>query len=200
MSKLYFRYGVMGCGKTTLLLQVIYNYYEKGMKTILIKPSIDTKASDSVSSRIGLEKKVDVLLKAHDRIMDINFNEVKAIVVDEAQFLTPAQVDELYYVTKFLEIPVICYGIRCDFSMNTFPGSARLLAIADQLEEIKTICKCGVKATQNVRYKDGVPVFSGNQVEIDDGKTYTYGNLCGKCYLKLKKEGEKDGRKANKRR
>ena len=109
-----------------------------------------------------------------------------AIIVDEAQFLTPAQVDELYFLAKFYDVPVLCYGLRCDFRMEGFEGSTRLLQIADDIEELKTICQCGAKATQNLRLINGEPVFEGEQIEIDDHTKVEYDGVCGKCYLKLR--------------
>lgn len=187
MSKLYFRYGAMSSGKTAALLQVAHNYEQKGMSVVLIKPAIDTKAGDKVSSRIGIERQVDILLTANEKVID-KIDQVKpnAIIVDEAQFLTAAQVDELYIITKKYNIPVLCYGLRCDFQMNPFEGSARLLQIADDIEELKTICKCGAKATQNLRLIDGKPVFEGEQIEIDNHTKVEYDGVCGKCYLKLR--------------
>ena len=193
MSKLYFRYGAMNCGKTTALLQVAHNYEEQGMTVLLIKPSIDTKGDDTVVSRLGISRKVDVLLQPNDIIIphlpdrDI---QVNAIIVDEAQFLTPAQVDELYFISKTLNIPVLTYGLRCDFQMKGFPGSIRLLEIADDLEELKTICSCGKKATQNLGLVNGRPVFTGKQVSIDNQDDVKYCSVCGDCYLKLKGEFE----------
>lgn len=197
MSKLFYRYGAMNCGKTTMLLQVAHNYEERGMKILLIKPSIDTKGQDRVVSRLGVERNVDVLLKSEDNIIDFleENNYPDAIIVDEAQFLTRKQVDELYKITKILSIPVLAYGLRCDFQMNGFPGSIRMLEIADQIEELKTICRCGKKATQNVRFLDGEPVFEGGQVLIDGSSKITYESVCGECYLKYRKDNLKLVRK-----
>lgn len=188
MSKLYFRYGAMGSGKTAALLQVAHNYEQKGMKVVVVKPSIDTKAQEKVSSRIGIERKVDVLLAPSDKLID-KMEPVKphAIIVDEAQFLTRAQVNELYIIAKQYDIPVLCYGLRCDFQMYGFEGSIRLLEIADDIEELKTICQCGAKATQNLRLLNGEPVFEGEQVVIDDHTQVEYEGVCGKCYLKSRR-------------
>ena len=111
-----------------------------------------------------------------------------AIIVDEAQFLMPLQVDELYEITKIYDIPVLCYGLRCDFQMRGFPGATRLLEISDDIEELKTICKCGKKATQNIRLINGNPVFDGKQIEIDNQDNIQYESVCGGCYLKLKRK------------
>lgn len=192
-SKLYFRYGAMNCGKTALLLQVAHNYEEQGMRVLIIKPAVDTKGDDKVVSRLGLERTVDIILGAEDSVMDRMGKKVdwliyrpNAIIVDEAQFLTPQQVDELYLITKQQGIPVLCYGLRADFRMQGFPGSIRLLEIADDIEELKTICKCGSKATQNLRRIDGAPTFDGAQVVIDGTKNVEYESVCGKCYIKLR--------------
>ena len=192
MSKLYFRYGAMGCGKSAVLLQVIYNYEEKGLKALLVKPKVDTKGGDTVESRIGLSRKVDYLIGDKDNISDIlDINDVSAIIVDEAQFLNPIQVDQLYEITKCENIPVICYGLRCDFKMKGFPASSRLLEIADSIEEIKTICKCGLKATQNLRKLNNKPIFDGEKYLIDGSNDkITYESVCGKCYFELKKQYE----------
>ena len=189
MSKLYFRYGAMSSGKTAALLQVAHNYEHQGMTVVVIKPSIDTKAEEKISSRLGIERVVDVLLAPIDKLMD-RMKPVKphAIIVDEAQFLTPEQVDELYIITKAYDIPVLCYGLRCDFQMNGFPGSTRLMLIADDIEELKTVCKCGSKATQNLRLVNNKPIFEGEQVVIDDHTQVEYEGVCGKCYLKLRRK------------
>ena len=191
MSKLYFRYGAMNSGKTTALLQVAHNYEEKGMHPIIIKPLIDTKGNNKVISRIGIEREVDYLIAPdYDIEVNINLVGVDAIIVDEAQFLTKKQVEQLYRITKYYSVPVICYGLRCDFQMKGFPGSTRLLEIADSLEELKTICSCGKKATQNLRLVNGKPTFEGEQVEIDNQNDIKYDSVCGRCYFDLKFKGE----------
>ena len=185
MAKLYFRYGAMNCGKTTQLLQTAHNYEERDQKVLLFKPLIDTKGGDYVESRLGARRKVDYLLSKDDKIsVFLNIDDLpNAIIVDEAQFLTKRQVEELYVITKELDIPVLTYGLRNDFLLNTFEGSSRLLALADDIEELKTICRCGKKATQNMRFLDGVPVFTGDSVLIDGTSEITYESVCGKCYL-----------------
>ena len=171
MAKLYFRYGAMNCGKTTHLLQVAHNYEERGMRVLLIKPAIDTKGEDKVVSRLGVTRQVDIQLPNDSTVMELMQPEKpNAILVDEAQFLSQNQVDELYYMTKIYDIPIICYGLRCDFQMQGFPGSTRLLQLADDIEEMKTICSCGKKATQNLRLINNIPVFNGAQVAIDNGE------------------------------
>lgn len=186
MAKLYFRYGAMNCGKTTHLLQVAHNYEERGMRVLLIKPAIDTKGEDKVVSRLGVTRQVDIQLPNDSTIMELMQPEKpNAILVDEAQFLSQNQVDELYYMTKIYDIPIICYGLRCDFQMQGFPGSTRLLQLADDIEEMKTICSCGKKATQNLRLINNIPVFNGAQVAIDNGEnSISYESVCGECYIK----------------
>lgn len=189
MSKLYFRYGAMNSGKTAALLQVAHNYEEKGMKVIVIKPSIDTKGDNKVTSRLGIERTVDVILAPDEGIMEhMILEKPDAIIVDEAQFLTRDQIDELYAITKVYGVPVLAYGLRCDFQMNGFPGATRLLELADDIEELKTICRCGKKATQNLRLINGKPIFTGEQVAIDGTTNITYDSVCGECYLKLRRE------------
>ena len=185
MAKLYFRYGAMNSGKTSAIIQVAHNYEEQGMHPIIIKSSIDTKANTKISSRTGLEREVDYLLKPTDKIINnIDVVGVDCIIVDEAQFLTKDQVTELFIITKLMEKPVICYGLRTDYKAELFPGSKRLLALADELEEIKTICTCGKAARFNARYnlKTGDYIKDGEQVQIDDG-TVGYKPMCGKCYI-----------------
>ena len=186
MAKLYFRYGSMNCGKSTAIIQVAYNYEEKKKKILLIKLSVDTKGKDQVINRTNLTRKVDILLKPNELVKPYIKNNIAAILIDEAQFLTPKQVDELYHISKLDNIPVLCYGLRCDFQMNAFPGSARLLAIADDIEELKNICHCGKKATLNLRLINGTATFDGDQIAIDGENKVEYESVCGECYLKLK--------------
>ena len=189
MSKLYFRYGAMNCGKTTNLLQVAHNYEERGMRVLLLKPSIDTKASTKVSSRIGVERQVDHLVLPDEELKGyltlINGN-TECIIVDEAQFLSEKQVNELFIFSKLTNIPVICYGLRSDFRSELFPGSKRLFELADNIEELYTICRCGKKARFNARIVNGEFTLEGNQVAIDGEVNYE--SLCGKCYLKKVKK------------
>jgi thymidine kinase len=188
MAKLYFRYGAMNSGKTTVLMQVAYNYTERGMKTIVLKPSIDTKGNDKIVSRLGIEKTVDFLIKKEDIILDLieeKLDQTDCILVDEAQFMTSKQIDDLFLITKLYNIPIICYGLRSDFKTNAFEGSLRLFELADELEEMVTICRCGKKAKFNGRKVNGVFVKEGNQVAIDEKDNVTYESLCGKCYLEI---------------
>ncbi len=185
MAKLYFRYGAMNSGKTTLLLQAAYNYEERGMKVLIIKPKIDSKGEDRLVSRIGLERKVDHLLKDDEDVYDYvlkHQEDIKCVFVDEAQFLKREQVDQLMRIVVRQNIPVICYGLRTDFKTNGFEGSTRLLEIAHTIEEMKTICRCGRKAMFNGRKINGKFVFSGEQVAIDGKDKVSYESLCPYCY------------------
>lgn len=205
MAKLYFRYGAMNSGKSTALLQAAFNYEERGQNVLLTKPALDTKGASQITSRLGVTREVDFLVRENDNVRELIGAErgrirreseeslipsepvdVACILVDEAQFLTREQIDDLFRVAVEDGIPVLAYGIRNDFRTEAFPGSARLLAIAHALEELKTICRCGRKAVFNGRLIGGRFVFDGDQVAIDgagDVETVTYESLCGTCYL-----------------
>ena len=186
MAKFHFRYGAMNAGKSTILLQTAYNYEEKSKKIVLLKPSIDTKGDKKIVSRIGLERKVDYLIGDNDSIISIledNIISIDCILIDEAQFLKRNQVDELFYISKIMDIPVIAFGLRTDFKSNGFEGSIRLLELADALEEMPTICRCGKKARFNARKVDGKFTFDGDSIVIDDTSDVSYESLCGACYI-----------------
>ena len=172
MAKLYFRFGAMNCSKTANALMVKFNYEENGQTVFLIKPATDTR-DDEVVSRIGLRSPVKLVGPKED-IYDIVFQggPVHCVIVDEAQFLNKEQVHQLTDLVDKLNVPVICYGLRSDFQGNLFPGSEALLALADTIEEIKTICWCGKKATMNMRIEDGKAVFQGEQVHIGGNESY----------------------------
>ena len=191
MAKLYFRYGAMNCGKSTSLLQVAYNYEERGMNIFIIKPGVDLKGDDKIVSRLGIIRKADMLTEKTDNL----FSRIKemhplpdCVLVDEVQFMEKEHIDQLYSIAVEMDIPVICYGLRTDFLMNGFKGSERLLLIAHTLEELKTICSCGKKAVSNARKINGKFVFEGNQIAIDNSDEIEYEALCGECYLKKKRE------------
>ena len=190
MAKLYFRYGAMNSGKTALLLQAAYNYEQRGMKTLVLKPSIDTKGGDYIVSRIGLERKIDHSIKKDEDIygyLKNNISGIACIFVDEVQFLSKNQVEDLLQIVVDFDIPIICYGLRTDFKTEGFEGSTRLLEIAHSIEELKTICECGRKAIFNCRKVNGCFTFSGSQVAIDEGGIVTYDSLCPRGYYeKLK--------------
>jgi thymidine kinase len=178
MSKVYFYYSAMNAGKSTVLLQSSYNYRERGMRTLLFMPAMDTRAGQGrIESRIGLAADA-VALHPEDDVLELvraalGETPVACVLVDEAQFLTRAQVGQVTDVADILRIPVLCYGLRTDFQGRLFPGSAELLAAADNLIELKTICHCGRKATMNLRVgADGKAVTQGAQVEIGGNDRY----------------------------
>lgn len=191
MAKLIFKYSTMNSGKTIDLIRTIHNYEENNCKIILMKPSKDTKAGDCIQTRIGLKRKVDFLI---DETISINvllkgkLEKIKCIFVDEAQFLNINQVDELFIITKALDIPVICYGLRSNFKLEAFEGSKRLLEVSDILEEFKTLCKCGQTARYVGRKSNGIYEKEGNEVVIDGTEKVQYVPLCGKCYLEKVRE------------
>lgn len=183
----------MNSGKSTALLQAAFNYEERGHRVLLAKPALDTKGDAAIVSRLGVTRDADFLLGPDDsaaivfaehrrRVAQETGEDVSCLLVDEAQFLDGAQVDDLLRIALLEGIPVLAYGIRTDFQTAAFPGSRRLLEVAHSLEELKTICRCGRKAIFNGRLFDGVFVFDGDQVAID-GTTVTYESLCGVCYL-----------------
>lgn len=198
MSKLYFRHGAMNSGKSTALLQVAHNYEERDQRVLLVKPAVDTKGDRSVVSRLGVKRDVDFLVTpemnlrtAFDEYAETTAGSgpIACVLIDEAQFLTTAQVDQALEIAVLDRVPVLAYGIRTDFLTHGFPGSIRLLEIAHSLEELKTICRCGKKAMYNARLFDGKFVFHGEQVAID-GVHVTYESLCPSCYLREKAAAE----------
>lgn len=188
MASFYFYYAAMNAGKTTSLLQTDYNYHERGMNTVIFTHSIDTRYGKGiVRSRIGLQKNA----MAYDENFDFfcyvkGAKDISCVLVDEAQFLTREQVDQLSDVVDFLDIPVLAYGLRSDFRGNSFEGSQRLLAIADILVELKTVCFCGKKATMNMRIDaEGNKVVEGDQVDIGGNEKYV--SVCRKHFKSEKK-------------
>ncbi|MED5249506.1 MAG: thymidine kinase [Pseudomonadota bacterium] len=178
MAKLYFYYSAMNAGKTTNLLQSRHNYAERGMNTLVIKPRIDSRSGENrVRSRIGLEAEavdVDPSINLLDLVQNASEGQpIHCVLVDEAQFLSADQVDQLTEVVDALNIPVLAYGLRTDFLGALFEGSRQLLALADELREIKTVCHCGRKATMVVRFDgEGQPMHSGDQIQIGGNETY----------------------------
>lgn len=182
------------------MLQTAYNYEEKGHKVVLLKSSKDTKGDDLVVSRIGLSRKIDEFIKPKDKVVDVlekYLDNLDCIIVDEAQFLLPKQVEELYYISKIYDIPVITYGLRTNFVMEEFKGSPKLLLLADEIQELPTICSCGKKARMNARKVFGEYVTEGESVVIDGkNKNTEYEPLCGNCYLeKVMKANKKNIKK-----
>ena len=183
----------MNSGKSTALMQVAHNYEERGMRVLILKPSIDTKGGDKLVSRLGVERSVDISITPDMDVLacvraDIaQLGVLACVLTDESQFFTPEQADQLFMITVDLNIPVICYGLRADFSLKGFPGSTRLLEIAHNIEEMKTICACGRKAMFNGRKVNGEFVFEGAQVAIDMQDNVEYQSLCPQCYFAARK-------------
>lgn len=186
MAKLYFKYGTMGSSKTAQALITKFNYEEKDMEVLFFKPSIDNRDGENiVKSRVGLSSKA-IELHPTDNIYDIyklNTNH-NVIIIDECQFLTEKQVDELVNIIIDFNIPVLCFGLKTDFTTSLFPGSKRLLEVADSIQEIKSICKCGRKATVNARFDNDKMVLKGEQICIGGNDKYI--SMCIKCWLKEK--------------
>jgi thymidine kinase len=186
----------MGCGKTMQLLQVAFNYEERGHKVLVMKPKTDTKNGEKLLTRIGPEREVDFCFSRDDDIFEFATKNIKnakqkiaCVLVDEAQFLTGKQVDDLMRIVTEFDVPVMAYGLRLNFKLNDggFEGATRLLQIAHDIDEIKTICECGRKATCNARFLDGKFMADGPDVLIDDGKTeIEYRAICPKCYADYK--------------
>lgn len=185
MAKLYFKYGVMGSSKTAQALITKFNYEERGMKVWLIKPLIDSRDGDGIiKSRIGLSSIAYVLPYSEDVYQSFQNLPVRidVIIVDESQFLAEEQVDQLARIVIDFNIPVLCFGLRTDFRTKVFPGSKRLLEIAESISEIKTICSCGRKATVNVRMdQNGKIITEGEQILIGGNDKYTA--MCYQCYI-----------------
>jgi thymidine kinase len=185
MAKLYFKYGAMGSSKTANALIAKFNYEERDMKVWLIKPAVDNRDGESkVRSRIGLEADADVIKPADDILkMYREREDADVIIVDECQFFTEDQIDQMRYIVDEYDVPVMCFGLRTDFRTKLFPGSRRLFELADSITEIKTICACGAKATVNARMSpDGRVITSGQQVFIGGNDSYIA--MCHKCYKK----------------
>ena len=182
MAKLYFRYGAMGSAKTLQLLAVAHNYRDQSKRVLLAKPALDRRFGKGViSSRAGLSAEADLLIDGDTNWDPVRFKVLDCVLVDEAQFLDWDAVDALRSLTIDPGVPVICYGLRTDFQGLLFPGSERLLAIADSIEEVKTTCRhCNRKATMNMRLQDGKPVFEGEQVQLGGDESYV--PACFPCY------------------
>ncbi len=187
MAKLYFKYGAMGSSKTAQALITKYNYEENDLRVWLIKPSADTRDGQQIlRSRIGLEAPVEVIPADMDIGVRFRLTQVgrcDVIIADECQFLTEAQIDQLRAIVDEENIPVICFGLRTDFQTRLFPGSRRLMEVADTLQEIKTICDCGAKATVNARIDEaGHIITQGAQVMLGGNDRYIA--MCHKCYVR----------------
>jgi len=197
MSKLNFKYGAMNSGKSDTLIKTAHNYTERGHDVITIKSSIDSKGGGDIVARAGGRVAVNILAlpemdireEIHTFVAREALKSLQCILVDEAQFLTSPQIDQLFDVAKVDDISVIAYGLRTDFRSSLFPGSQRLLELADNIEKLPTMCRCENQAEFNTRKVGDVYVFDGGQVAID-GEEVTYDSLCGTCYLTEKTKAE----------
>jgi len=189
MAKLYFKYGAMGSSKSAQALITKFNYEERGMQVWLLKPATDNRdGAQIIKSRIGLEAVADALKEEESVLQQFEKRgRIDVIIVDECQFFTAKQIDELRYIVDNYNIPVLCFGLRTDFMTKLFPGSLRLFEVADSISEIKTICSCGSKAIVNARIDSkGRVVDEGEQVFIGGNESYIA--MCHKCWKKALKE------------
>ena len=190
MAKLYFKFGAMGCSKTAQALITKFNYEERNMKVLLLKPAVDTRdGATAVRSRIGLSQ--DAIAVSENENLYVmyekTYSDCDVIIVDECQFLTPAQVDELADIVIDKNVPVLCFGLSTDFTTHLFPGSKRLFEVAESIAEIKSVCACGAKATVNARIDDnGKIVTEGSQVLLGGNDRYV--PMCRRCWLKKRAE------------
>lgn len=195
MAKLYFKYGAMGSSKSAQALITQFNYEELGMSVWLIKPSVDDRdGADIVRSRIGLLRQADVIFP-QDNLLERyrQAGTFDVIIADEAQFLTPEQIDQLRQIVDEQDVPVLCFGLRTDFLTHLFPGSRRLLELADSITEIKTVCACGAKATVNARLdSQGRILTQGDQVFLGGNDSYVA--MCHRCWRKKIRAQEEGGR------
>ena len=202
MAKLYFKYGAMGSSKTANALITKFNYEENEMQVWLLKPSADTRdGAATIRSRIGLQAECEIATpdrNIYDRFRDGFAGKCDVVIVDECQFLTVQQIDQLRAIVNDFEVPVLCFGLRTDFQTRLFPGSLRLMELADCIEEIKTMCDCGAKATVNARISDGYIVTEGAQVVLGGNDSYIA--MCHRCYKqgirehkKIKLHGQNEG-------
>jgi len=183
LAKLYFKYGAMGSSKSAQALITKFNYEEKGMSVWLIKPSVDTRdGADIIRSRIGLEAHASIMLPEASIVEEYHrAGRRDVIIADEAQFFTPAQIDQLRELVDTEDLPVLCFGLRTDFLTHFFPGAQRLMELADSLTEIKTVCSCGRKATVNARIDEkGRIITEGSQVMLGGNDSYVA--MCHKCW------------------
>ncbi len=191
MAKLYFKYGAMGSSKSAQALITQFNYEELGMSVWLIKPSVDTRdGANIIKSRIGLERNAQVITPEQDIVKEYaKAGRHDVIISDEAQFFTPEQIDQLRELVDFEDIPVLCFGLRTDFLTHVFPGSKRLLELADSITEIKTVCACGRKATVNARVdENGRVITHGDQVFLGGNDSYVA--MCHRCWKKKIRQQE----------
>lgn len=188
MGKLVLYYATMNAGKSIDLIRTAYNYEENGFKILVMKPSIDTKAGSAIQTRVGLERNVDILIKSDDDIYELlkgKLSDITCIFIDEAQFLTKKQVESFAEISESLDISIICYALRTNFRQELFEGSAALFTYAENMSELKTLCKCGTTARFVGRKVNGKYTLDGDEVVIDGSSDEVeYVPLCGKCYLR----------------
>jgi thymidine kinase len=182
MAKLYFRHGTVGSAKTLNLLAVAHNYRQQGKKIVLMKPDLDTRfGKERIKSRAGLEMQADVLIADEKSLQGVDYINVSCILVDEAQFLSAPVIEELRRISLDLDIPILCYGLRTDFKSRLFEGSARLMELADSIEEVKATCHfCNRKSILNLKHVNGLATSEGPSVEL--GAEEKYFPACYKCY------------------
>lgn len=186
MKRLYFKYGVMGSSKSASALMTAFNYRQKGYKVLLAKPSIDTRDQNIISSRIGLSSPCKVFSTSTNLVDFVHAQgQIDVVIIDEVQFCAKKQIDELKQLT-FEDIVVICYGLKTNFKTELFEGSKRLLELAESVQEIKAVCRCGSKATINAKIVDGHVVTQGK--EIDIGGDEKYEAMCYACFKKYQTE------------
>jgi len=188
MAKIYFKFGVMGSSKSANALMTKFDYEQKGMKVALMKPLVDTRdGANIIKSRIGLESTAISFNDEFDFIWDTGFKNYDCIIVDECQFCTTSQIEELKHIASFYNVTVLCYGLKTDFQSHLFEGSKRLLELADSIEEIKCMCKCGNKAIINAKFDmNGKLLIEGRQIDI--GGNEKYKAICYKCWIKSQNE------------
>lgn len=186
MAKMHFKYASMNSGKSIDLIRTAHNYEENGYKVLIISPVVGKDSNNKISSRVGLYRNADILLLYSDNILEVlkgKLEDKAVILVDEAQFLSSKQVYDLFIISKALDIPVICYGLRTNFKMESFAGSKRLLELAEVLEELSTLCACGQIARFVARKVGDNFVKDGEEVIIKGTENIEYVPMCGKCYL-----------------
>ncbi len=191
MAKLHFKYGAMNSGKSDTLIKTAYNYTERGLDVVTIKPTVDTKNEQYIIARGGAKRLVDILAAPDTDLRQaigvfMARQALACVLVDEAQFLSGLQIEQLFDVAKVDDVSVIAYGLRADFQTQLFPGSKRLLELADNIEKLPTMCRCGSQAEFNCRKQGDRYVFVGEQVAIDGEEATTYDSLCGSCYAEEK--------------
>lgn len=186
MAKLIFNYAAMNSGKSMDLIRTIYNYEENGQKVLVMKPEIDTKGGDTIETRAGLSRRVDIIIPKNADVLPLlvgMLDDVKCIFIDEAQFLSSKQVKQLLIVSSMIDVSVICYGLRTNYKGELFEGSRELMALSDEINEFRGLCKCGEIARFNARRVNGKYVKDGDDVVIDGTAGVEYVPLCSRCFV-----------------